>query len=629
MKRLLRLADLAKDPRQRRRIADVLADPQRRRRAIGRVGTTAWRALPHPSRRPSVRIPQPALPDGPENRPGLTAAVILDPFSALAFRYEWNQLAIRPEDWSQMLSATPPDLLFVESAWNGNDGAWRLHMTRPDAPSDELRALTDWCRQRGVPTVFWNKEDPPNYERFLETAKLFDQVFTVDAERLPAYRADLGHDRVALLPFAAQPRVHNPIQRGNGREHGVAFAGTYFADKHPLRRAQMDYVLDPAREFGLHIYSRMQHGDARYRFPARFVPYVVGSLPYEQMLGAYGSYKVFLNVNSVTESPSMCARRLFEISAAQTPIVTAPAASVEPFFGDTVAVVADAEQTSTALGALLQHPELRDRTALQAHRQVFDEHLFTHRVGTVLAGVGIPDPAPPAPGREPISAVVATNRPHQLDHVLSVVGRQRHPRVQLVLVHHGFDVDESDVRARAHEAGVDDVVVRPADSGLSLGACLNLGIEAADGVYVAKMDDDNLYGEHYLTDLVRAFSYTDAEVVGKWAHYAHLSGTGTNLLRFPHAEHRYVRLVQGGTIVIRRETIAAIGFADLPRQVDTTLLERVADDGGRVYSADRFNFVSMRDSEGGGHTWTISDQELLAKPSRLPFYGDPRAHVMV
>ena len=45
------------------------------------------------------------------------------------------------------------------------------------------------------------------------------------------------------------------------------------------------------------------------------------------MLAAYTSYKVFLNVNSVTHSPTMCARRLFELSAAQTAVVTAPAAS--------------------------------------------------------------------------------------------------------------------------------------------------------------------------------------------------------------------------------------------------------------------------------------------------------------
>src|SRR3546814_9441269 len=104
-------------------------------------------------------------------------------------------------------------MLFLESAWNGNNGAWRLHMTKEKRPSAELRALVEWCRAEGIPTVFWNKEDPPNYDVFIETAKLFDQVFTVDADRIPVYHQDLGHDRVALLPFAAQPRLHNPVRR--------------------------------------------------------------------------------------------------------------------------------------------------------------------------------------------------------------------------------------------------------------------------------------------------------------------------------------------------------------------------------------------------------------------------------
>ena len=67
--------------------------------------------------------------------------------------------------------------------------------------------------------------------------------------------------------------------------------------------------------------------------------------------------------------------------------------------------------------------------------------------------------------------------------------------------------------------GTDWLVVVPADSSLTLGACLNLGIDASDGAHVAKIDDDNFYGRHYLLDLVDALDYSGAGIAGKWAHY--------------------------------------------------------------------------------------------------------------
>jgi hypothetical protein len=228
-----------------------------------------------------------------------------------------------------------------------------------------------------------------------------------------------------------------------------------------------------------------------------------------------------------------------------------------------------------------------------------------------------------------VTVVVPTNRPAQLDNVFGFVGRQRHERIQLVLVQHGFDVPESELSHRAKEAGIDELVVRAADSALTLGACMNLGLEAADGRLVAKMDDDNWYGPHYLRDLVRAFSYTDAEVVGKWAHLVYLQGSGATLLRFPEAEHRYVKLVQGGTIVVSRSLAQQLRFDDLPRRVDTTFLEKVTAAGGKVYSADRFNFVSVRRADAGGHTWKITEEQMLAGRANLLFYGEPYAHAEV
>ncbi|MGB3257356.1 MAG: glycosyltransferase [Ornithinimicrobium sp.] len=571
----------------------------------------------------AVSLPVYPVPDGPIARPNVRVATILDTFSTLAFGYEWDQHPVMRLGWQEQLESLEPDLLFVESAWAGNDRSWRLTMTNPKGPHADLRQVVRWCQERGIPTVFWNKEDPPNYGVFIRTAALFDHVFTVDADRIPTYREDLGHERVSLLPFAAQPRIHSPVRfpRPAGAadlSSTVAFAGTYFAHKHPERRAQMDFLLPAARDRGLHIFSRMQSEDERYQFPDGYKKCVVGSVPYPQMLSAATAYPVFLNVNSVTQSPTMCARRLFELSAAQTAVLSAPSAAIKPFFGDTVTVVSNADEARGALGVLLDQEEHRDRMALLAHRRVFDEHLYRHRVDTILGAVGVPVTEPD----RSISAIVPTMRPENVDHVLRTIATQVHDDLELVLVTHGFNLAGDDLRRRADVAGLARVTVVAASADLTLGACMNLGVDAASGRYVAKMDDDNTYSPHYLSDLVRAFSYSEAQVVGKWAHYVHLASSNAMVLRFAHAEHRYVRLVQGGTIVTTRDLALTLRFEDLPRRVDTTFLDKVRADSGKVYSADRFNYVSRRSSSTAGHTWGITDQDLLNRGSRIVSYGE-------
>ena len=161
----------------------------------------------------------------------LKVGVVLDDFSRLAFGYEWEQVLVKPSSWAEQLDAGI-ELLFVESAWNGNGGAWQYHLTGPTAPRPALVALVAACRERGIPTVFWNKEDPAHFEDFLATATLFDRVYTTDSNKVPEYVERLGHDRVGVLPFGVQPAIHNPIRtHGDGPGRDVAFAGTWFAHK--------------------------------------------------------------------------------------------------------------------------------------------------------------------------------------------------------------------------------------------------------------------------------------------------------------------------------------------------------------------------------------------------------------
>lgn len=553
----------------------------------------------------------------------ITVGVVLDEFSTESFGYEWSIRPLSPVKWSTELNGL--DFVFVESAWNGNDGQWKFKLTSSSGPSSEIADLLSECRHRGIPTVFWNKEDPPHFEDFLPLAQMFDVVFTSDVRLVSEYQTRLGHNRVAPLPFAAQPAIHNPSRPARGAAaRDIAFAGMYFGHKYPERREQMELLLGAAdavssrMPYGLEIFSRFFGADERYQFPGALAQRVVGSLPYRNLLTAYKHYKVFLNVNSVVDSPSMCARRIFEITAAGTPVVTTPSSATRAFFPTTeVPQPKTQEEAESVLRAYVRSSELRDRTVHLAQRRIWSEHTYTHRAMAVMDSLGLnyEQPFPTS-----ISAVVSTNRPEHLDEVLQTHAAQTHADKELVLVAHGF-APPSDLKARASEAGVEHLQVVEVDSAQSLGACLNRGIEAASGAVIAKMDDDDVYGAHYLSDQLAALRYSNADIVGKQAHYMHLRGRNIVMCRFPEREHRFTDLVMGPTLVSQREVFRELSFAQRTLGEDTDFQKRAVAAGARIYSADRFNFVQVRGSHE--HTWSVDDEVLLANSDVHSFGFNP------
>ena len=538
--------------------------------------------------------------------------VILDEFSAQSFGFEWSITELTRSDWSNQIDGL--DFVFVESAWNGNGGDWKFKLNGPSGPGPDVVELLTECRRRGLPTVFWNKEDPPHFEDFLPLAKLVDVVFTSDVRLVTEYRARLGHDRVAVLPFAAQPAIHNPSRPArNFAARDIAFAGMYFAHKYPERREQMDLLLGAAEavsgrmQHGLEIFSRFLGDDERYQFPGSLADRVVGGLPYRNLLTAYKHFKVFLNVNSVVDSPSMCARRIFEISAAGTPVVTTPSAATKEFFPSAeVPQPETSEEAEWTLRAFVRSPELRDRTVHLAQRRIWAEHTYSHRAMTVMNALEVPYEPPFA---RSVSAVVSTNRPEHLGEVLATHAAQVHDDKELILVAHGFEV-RNDLRSQAKELGIENLQIVEVSAQEPLGACLNRGVKAASGEIIAKMDDDDVYGAHYLSDQLAAMCYSNADLVGKQAHYLHIRGSDIVICRFPEREHRFTDLVMGPTLMTRRSTLTAQPFAERTLGEDTDLQKRLIANGARIYSTDRFNFVQVRDSHG--HTWTVEDNLLLA-----------------
>ncbi len=598
----------------------------------GTITQTPKAAAPGPGSFTADAVPVwPVAKRGPR-RPGLRVGVIMDTFSASAWGYEFDVLELTSDGWAEQLAQQPIELLFVESAWAGSSGSWQYQLTGSKAPSEALRALVEHCQSHRIPTVFWNKEDPPHFEDFLDTARLFDHVFTTDANLIDRYREELGHDRVEVLGFAAQPALHHPMRQKDVHQvRDIAFGGSYWSHKFPERQEQMDLLLGAAvevsqrRDRRFDIYSRFENLP-KYRFPEQFEPYVRGSLEYDRMLTAYRLHKVMLNVNSVVDSPTMMARRVFEILASGTPVVSTRSPAVEYWFPDgEVAIVDDADEAVLTLRALLASRELRDRMVHRAQRRIWQEHTFSARTAQVLKAAGMPDPA--GSGPPSVSVIAPTIRPHLLHGIVQTAARQQNVRVQLVLLAHGFDPPEGELRAVATDLGLEDLVVLQADGNTTLGTNLNSLVAASDGDVIAKLDDDDLYGDHYLADSVHALGYSGAELVGKHARFTYLKGVNATVLQYPYKEHRWTDLVGGPTMVGPRQTFLEVPFEDRTLGEDTTFQRALLAAGGAIYSADRFNFIQMRGASVD-HTWSTEDELVMAN-GRVHAFGLISDHVMV
>ena len=92
--------------------------------------------------------------------------------------------------------------------------------------------------------------------------------------------------------------------------------------------------------------------------------------------------------------------------------------------------------------------------------------------------------------------------------------------------------------------------------------------------YIAKIDDDDFYGPHYLQDQINAFTYSNAAIVGKNSYFCYVESQDILGLRFSGKHHQYTKLVQGGTLVWDESKVCDILFKSIRQGTDTAFIKK-------------------------------------------------------
>ncbi len=322
-------------------------------------------------------------------------AMIADEFTYRSFEPEWTTTRLNPSNWREAMEEAQPEVFFCESAWAGGtppDRPWqgKIYDTvrRENDGRGVLIDIITHCRKEGIPTVFWNKEDPIHFgdriHDFVVTANLFDAVFTTAAECVEGYVRDTDVEHVGVLPFAVQPRIFNPFGVAE-RSDSAVFAGSWYPNYSARADAAgkiLDLVLASGR--GLEIFDRMYDSPERHRFPEKYDAFRRPSIPYNETAQAYRSHNFSITLNTITDSKTMFARRIYEAAACGSVVLSNTSIGVEDVFGDAV-ILADRDP-----GRLL---ELTGDQYTRMQRNAVDiamQNTYAHRADTVLQMVGVP-----------------------------------------------------------------------------------------------------------------------------------------------------------------------------------------------------------------------------------------------
>lgn len=296
------------------------------------------------------------------------------------------------------------------------------------------------------------------------------------------------------------------------------------------------------------------------------------------------------------------ARRLTQLAVAGVPILARElSAAVRSLLG---------EQLVRRIQAFDGGDEqvVRESKSIELRRTALD--LYSPRAvwNTVLGQFGKPLLA-----AQTVSVILATRRPDKLASALDQLARQSWGALEVVVVLHGFDADLPEVKSAVDSyPGELQLLSVPAD--LIFGEVLNAGVSAASGDLVTKMDDDDWYGRHHISDLVHAKEFSGATLVGAQVEFVYLESLDITTRRPPLGE-QYSDHVAGGTMMLGRDELRQLGgWRPVHRAVDRCLLQAVQAAGGLIYRSHGQNYMMHRHSNAdshGGHTWNPDDSIFL------------------
>lgn len=200
-----------------------------------------------------------------------------------------------------------------------------------------------------------------------------------------------------------------------------------------------------------------------------------------------------------------------------------------------------------------------------------------------------------------VDVLLVTNRIGMVPAALKFVDSQNYPNLNIKLGLHNITKTEAK-KALADLQISRNLEVHHFAKDQNLGEIYGALTEISTADYIAKFDDDDMYGKNHLLDAIISMKYSGAGLFGRTPNLTWLATTEELLLRPFGDEEIFHKYIIGPTMVINRQALKRVGgWRPTPWAVDKALIDRFQTLGGGIYRAGAFGWAYVRHDQG--HTW--------------------------
>lgn len=399
----------------------------------------------------------------------INVGIITDEYMYNYYKDAVNLVYLTPDGYKETFDNNRIDMVLFVTCWHGmgNTNDWRGVGNRKSAID-----IFSYAKEKGIRTVFQSIEDPSNYDVFIDIAKEAEYIFTSCTEKVCDYKKDTLNDNVFVLDYGVNPIIHNPIgflnkHAANVSKHkknNVFFAGSW-APRYKERCEDMCMIFDgvlQTDDANLIIADRNMYIKG-YNFPIRYSKYLIPPIKHITLQKVHKLFDWTVNINSIKNSLTMCAMRVYEVQALGSLLISNYALSVSNAFPNIFNVFESAE-----IRHILKGYTNNQIISMQIAgiRNVMSKHTVYDKLNGVFEAIHFDYRF-----RQKRVLVLCEKK---TDAVIRSFNRQSYPEKKL------FDY-----------SGTSDISKGNYD-------------------YLIIFQDGKEYGVNYITDLIGAFKYTDS-----------------------------------------------------------------------------------------------------------------------